>query len=97
MTQPVTAPTAPILHLTFTTGTLTVRGEHRIGIGDGVSQHGRPYMFTAEGIVAARHELVSVRVLDEAGLRALDLGGLPLLVDGDQSWRAALRHAGREA
>jgi hypothetical protein len=80
----------PILQLAFISGTLTVRGESRVSIGDGVSQYGRPYEFTAaEGIVVARHELVSVTVLSEADLRALDLGGLPLLVDGDQSWRAA--------
>lgn len=79
----------PILHLTFASGTLTVRGESRVAIGDGVSQYGRPYLFDAsEGIVVARHELVSVCVLSEADLAALDLGGLPLLVDGDQCWRA---------
>jgi hypothetical protein len=79
-----------ILQLVFMSGTLIVRGESRVSIGDGVSQYGRPYEFTAaEGVLVARHELVSVSVLSEADLQVLDLGGLPLLVDGDQSWRIA--------
>jgi hypothetical protein len=74
-----------VMQLHFTTGTLTVRGEHAITLsGTDVFDHGDPYQFTADGITASRALLNGVRIVTDADL---DEQGIPC--DILTGWQAA--------